>query len=111
SGAPFGQHASEGRQHLLGTRVYRTGRTDGEPLVAPRTAWRMIVVMTTISEDPIRRVFSHGDLIDITTTGRRTGQPRRIEIVYHVIDGRLCIRGMTTADRRRHSIANHLRLP
>src|SRR5947208_11912417 len=55
SGAPFGQHASEGRQHLLGTRVYRTGRTDGEPLVAPRTAGRMIVAMKTIFEDPFRR--------------------------------------------------------
>jgi len=66
----------------------------------------MIVVMTTISEDPIRRVFSHGDLIDITTTGRRTGQPRRIEIVYHVIDGRIYISGMPRADRRRSWLAN-----
>jgi deazaflavin-dependent oxidoreductase (nitroreductase family) len=32
--------------------------------------------------------------IDITTTGRKTGQPHRIEIVFHNIDGRLFISGM-----------------
>ena len=32
--------------------------------------------------------------IDITTTGRKTGQPHRIEIVFHNIGGRLYISGM-----------------
>lgn len=32
--------------------------------------------------------------IDITTTGRRTGEARRIEIVIQNIDGRLYISGM-----------------
>lgn len=32
--------------------------------------------------------------IDITTTGRKTGEPRRIEIVFHNIGGRLYISGM-----------------
>src|SRR5262245_35646689 len=32
--------------------------------------------------------------IDITTTGRRTGRPRRIEIAIHPIDGRLYISGL-----------------
>lgn len=41
----------------------------------------------------IANALAHGDLIDITTTGRRTGLPRRIEIVYHVIDGRIYISG------------------
>ena len=27
-------------------------------------------------------------MIDITTTGRQTGQPRRIELVFHNVDGR-----------------------
>jgi deazaflavin-dependent oxidoreductase (nitroreductase family) len=66
----------------------------------------MMVAMTTISDDPIRRVYSRGDVIDITTTGRRTGQPRRIEIVYHVIDGRIYISGSPRADRRRSWLAN-----
>ena len=30
----------------------------------------------------------------MTTTGRKTGEPRRIEIAYHTIDGRIYITGM-----------------
>ena len=37
--------------------------------------------------------LARGHTIDITTTGRHSGQPRRIEIVFHNIDGRLIIRG------------------
>ena len=44
-------------------------------------------------DDQIRRSLSRGHRIDITTTGRRTGKPRRIEIVFHNIDGRLYISG------------------
>lgn len=43
--------------------------------------------------EAIRRLLDRGGLIDITTTGRRTGQPRRIEIVFHSIDGRVVISG------------------
>ena len=32
--------------------------------------------------------------IDITTTGRKTGQSRRIEIWFHNLDGRLFITGL-----------------
>ena len=42
----------------------------------------------------IRRALSRGHTIDLTTTGRRTGQPRRIELVFHAIDGRIYISGM-----------------
>ena len=38
--------------------------------------------------------------IDITTTGRRTGEPRRIEIAIHNIDGRLFISGMPSPRTR-----------
>jgi deazaflavin-dependent oxidoreductase (nitroreductase family) len=38
--------------------------------------------------------------IDITTTGRRTGKPRRIEIAIHPIDGRLYISGMPSRRKR-----------
>jgi deazaflavin-dependent oxidoreductase (nitroreductase family) len=55
--------------------------------------------------EPVRRALSHPGLIDITTTGRRTGEPRRIEIVYHVFDGRIYISGMPRA-RRRSWLAN-----
>ncbi|MHB8399414.1 MAG: nitroreductase family deazaflavin-dependent oxidoreductase [Candidatus Limnocylindrales bacterium] len=43
-------------------------------------------------------------VIDITTTGRRTGEPRRIEIVFHVIGGHRYISGMV--GRRRAWLAN-----
>ena len=45
-------------------------------------------------------------LIDLTTTGRRTGRPRRIEIFLHEEDGRLFISGMPRADRTRDWIHN-----
>jgi deazaflavin-dependent oxidoreductase (nitroreductase family) len=38
--------------------------------------------------------------IDITTTGRQSGQPRRIEIVFHNIDGRIYISGLPARNRR-----------
>ena len=34
-------------------------------------------------DNEVRRALTKGGVIDMTTTGRRTGQPRRIEIVYH----------------------------
>ena len=45
-------------------------------------------------DDRIRRALSRGHLIDITTMGRRSGQPRRIEVVFHNIGGRIYISGM-----------------
>jgi deazaflavin-dependent oxidoreductase (nitroreductase family) len=50
--------------------------------------------------DAIRTALSRGGIIDITTTGRRSGQPRRIEIVFHAIDGRIVISGMPRAEKR-----------
>ena len=41
-----------------------------------------------------RQPSRSGHTIDITTTGRKTGEPRRIEIVFHNIDGRLIITGI-----------------
>ena len=43
--------------------------------------------------------------IDITTTGRRTGTERRIEIAIHNLDGRLFISG-TPSPRKRAWIYN-----
>ena len=50
--------------------------------------------MTTADLDqPIRDALA-GGVIDITTTGRASKQPRRIEIVFHNIGGRLYVSGM-----------------
>jgi len=45
-------------------------------------------------DERIQRALSRPHRIDMTTTGRRTGQPRRIELVFHVIDGMIIISGM-----------------
>ena len=57
-------------------------------------------------DDAVRAALTRGEVIDITTTGRKTGEPRRIEIVYHVIDGRIYISGMPRAGSRRAWITN-----
>jgi deazaflavin-dependent oxidoreductase (nitroreductase family) len=51
-------------------------------------------------DDPVRRALSQGHTIDITTTGRRTGKSRRIELVFHNIDGRLVISGRPSPQPR-----------
>jgi deazaflavin-dependent oxidoreductase (nitroreductase family) len=65
--------------------------------------------MTTSSSDEaghgavngeIRRAISRGGLIDITTVGRRSGQPQRIEIAFHNFGGRIYISGIPRAQRR-----------
>src|SRR5437763_14382630 len=48
----------------------------------------------------IDEALSRGHLIDITTTGRRSGKKRRIEIAFHNIDGRIYISGMPSPKRR-----------
>ena len=45
-------------------------------------------------DERIRRALSRGHTIDLTTTGRQTGQPRRVELVFHAIDGRVYISGL-----------------
>ena len=50
--------------------------------------------------DAIRVALTQGGLIDLTTTGRRTGQPRRVEIVFHAVDGRIVISGMPRREKR-----------
>lgn len=57
-------------------------------------------------DDQIRRRLAKGHRIDITTTGRRTGQPRRIEIVFHNIGGRLIITGSPVSTRKRAWLTN-----
>jgi deazaflavin-dependent oxidoreductase (nitroreductase family) len=57
-------------------------------------------------DSAIRQALSHSGMVDITTTGRQTHQPRRLEIVYHSFKGRIYISGTPRADRRRSWLAN-----
>jgi deazaflavin-dependent oxidoreductase (nitroreductase family) len=43
--------------------------------------------------------------VDITTIGRKSGEPRQLEIVFHNIDGRIYISGIPSP-RRRSWLAN-----
>ena len=58
-----------------------------------------------MDEDTVNALH-HSQVIDLTTTGRRTGQPRKIEIFLHDKDGLLFISGMPRADRTRDWIHN-----
>ncbi len=49
--------------------------------------------MTASTQDP-RTVIDNGQIIDLTTTGRQSGEAKRIEIVIFLLDGRLYISGM-----------------
>ena len=48
----------------------------------------------TLQDPKIAQALSRGGVIDITTVGRKTGKPRRVEIVFHNIDGGIYISGM-----------------
>ncbi len=45
-----------------------------------------------MAED-IRTLLKIDEVVDITTTGRKTGEARRIEIRLHVLDGKLYLTG------------------
>jgi deazaflavin-dependent oxidoreductase (nitroreductase family) len=46
-----------------------------------------------MTDDRIAAALQQGGIIDITTTGRTSGQARRIEIVFFNLHGRLYITG------------------
>lgn len=49
--------------------------------------------MSEINDPAVAAALAKDLVIDITTTGRGSGEPRRIEIWYHVVDGRYYITG------------------
>ena len=48
----------------------------------------------------MKTALARGGTIDITTIGRKSGRPRRLEIVFHNIDGRVYISGQPSPTRR-----------
>jgi deazaflavin-dependent oxidoreductase (nitroreductase family) len=63
------------------------------------------VTEKTTLDPKIAEALARGGTVDITTTGRKSGKPRRLEIVFHNIGGRIYISGMPFA-RRRSWLAN-----
>jgi deazaflavin-dependent oxidoreductase (nitroreductase family) len=51
-------------------------------------------IATEAVDERVSRALSRGHTIDITTIGRRSGEPRRIELVFHNIDGHVIISGL-----------------
>ena len=60
-------------------------------------------------DEQIRYALEEGGVIDITTKGRNTGQPHRIEIRFHHIEGQVYLTGRPP--RRRDWYANLLAHP
>jgi deazaflavin-dependent oxidoreductase (nitroreductase family) len=56
--------------------------------------------------EQVRQALAKGHVIDITTTGRRSGAPRRVEIVFHNLGGRLYISGLPRAGHTRAWLRN-----
>lgn len=57
-------------------------------------------------DEAVRAALAQSQTVDITTTGARTGLPRRLEIVLHNFGGRLFISGVPNPARRRGWLAN-----
>src|SRR5258706_3114016 len=64
----------------------------------------LVLVMSTQEteelDERIKTALARGGTIDITTIGRTSGTPRRLEIVFHNIDGRIYISGQPSPTRR-----------
>jgi hypothetical protein len=45
-------------------------------------------------DEQVRQALTRGGTIDITTHGRKSGEPRRIEIWFHALDGTVYITGL-----------------
>ena len=60
-------------------------------------------------DDTARAALDHSQLIDLTTTGRSSGSPRRIEIFLHVADGTMFLCGQPRPEPRQwlRNIAAH----
>jgi deazaflavin-dependent oxidoreductase (nitroreductase family) len=58
------------------------------------------VVQSSKLDERVQGALARGGVIDITTVGRQSGRPRRIEIVFHNIDGRIYISGIPSPTRR-----------
>jgi len=63
------------------------------------------MAVTQPLDDRVRQALTRSQVIDMTTTGRKSGEPRRIEIVMHNLGGRLYISGAPSR-RRRSWLAN-----
>lgn len=60
----------------------------------------MVVNKDGTRNPKLSQALSRGGVIDITTVGRTSGEPRRIEIVFHNLGGKIYISGMPSPNKR-----------
>jgi deazaflavin-dependent oxidoreductase (nitroreductase family) len=75
-----------------------------EPLLSRNTRGAPLITAIrdmAATKEAIEAALERGHTIDITTTGRRTGDPRRLEIVFHNVGGRIYISGTPYSKKRR----------
>jgi deazaflavin-dependent oxidoreductase (nitroreductase family) len=70
----------------------------GQGIAAPAASLSQLEMST--NAEAVAEALKHGHLIDITTTGRKSGKSRRLEIMFHNIGGRLYISGIPSPKRR-----------
>ncbi len=87
-------------------KIPKRERLDSDIANPPSSHRRCALVPEAIVDENTIKALHHSQVIDLTTTGRRTGQPRKIEIFLHDKDGLLFISGMPRADRTRDWIHN-----
>jgi deazaflavin-dependent oxidoreductase (nitroreductase family) len=68
-------------------------------------ARRLLNLRVSIENSSINEALGRGHTIDITTRGRKSGEDRRIEIEFQIVDGRIYISGLA-ARKRRNWLAN-----
>ncbi len=77
------------------------GPPKAEALWMDRRRAQVVDVMQDSKLDSrVQGALARGGVIDITTVGRQSGRPRRIEIVFHNIDGKIYISGIPSPTRR-----------
>jgi deazaflavin-dependent oxidoreductase (nitroreductase family) len=57
-------------------------------------------------DDAVRSSLDHGQTVEITTIGAKTGRQRRLEIVLHNFDKHLYLSGVPNPARKRGWLAN-----
>src|SRR5206468_8831246 len=77
---------------VAGKRWLSVDRRGPNALVCYGTMGRERITMGTLDER-IRAALETDRAIDITTIGRKSGQPRRIEMAFHNLDGQIYITG------------------
>ena len=91
--------AADGSPSPFRERVGEWAAQAGTPVNQTLPARVVEVVNETTLSPEISEALDRGGVIDMTTKGAKSGKPRRIEIVFHNIDGKIFISGLPNFPR------------